>query len=498
MGAIEWIARCINHATESGAPPGRAEQASATAHPLPDGVAHAVITDPPYYDAVPYGDLSEFFFVWLKRSLFNGSFPMLQSSSVPKDEEAIWNPSRTYSKTGRPKDEAFYEAQMRRAFTEARRVAAPHGIGVVVFAHKSTSGWEAILSAPLEAGWIATASWAIDTERASRTNALGTASLASSVHIVCRPRENPNGCLRTDDIGDWRDVISELPKRIHEWMPRLASEGVVGADAIFACLGPALEIFSRYSKVEDAAGNKVELKAYLEKVWEAVAKEALSVIFSGANAAGFEPDARLTAMWLWTLSSASSTSSGAEDDEADDEDEGDARKAKPKSKGFSLEYDAARKIAQGLGADLEKMSALVEVKGETARLLSVDERRKTLFAKTESAGDEAKVKSAKKKGQLGLSFMTASDEEPAIDVTFGLGAGPIQPGRSVLDRVHQVMILFGANQGAALKRFLVESRVGQDDRFWSLAQHLSALYPASSSEKRLVDGVLARKKGLGF
>ena len=73
---------------------------------------------------------------------------------------------------------------------------------------------------------------------------------ASSVHLVCRPRENPDGSLRTDEIGDWRDVLAELPRRIHEWMPRLAEEGVVGADAIFACLGPALEIFSRYSRVE--------------------------------------------------------------------------------------------------------------------------------------------------------------------------------------------------------------------------------------------------------
>src|SRR5438105_2629685 len=92
------------------------------------------------------------------------------------------------------------------------------------------------------------------------------------------------------------------PKRIHEWMPRLASEGVVGADAIFACLGPALEIFSRYSRVEKASGDPVSLKDYLEHVWAAVSKEALSMIFAGADATGFDPDARLTAIWFWTLS----------------------------------------------------------------------------------------------------------------------------------------------------------------------------------------------------
>ena len=97
-------------------------------------------------------------------------------------------------------------------------------------------------------------------------------------------------------------MLQELPRRIHEWMPRLADEGVVGADAIFACLGPALEIFSRYESVEKASGETVTLKEYLEHVWAAVAKEAMTMVFKGADASGFEEDARLTAMWLWTLS----------------------------------------------------------------------------------------------------------------------------------------------------------------------------------------------------
>ena len=72
--------------------------------------------------------------------------------------------------------------------------------------------------------------------------------------------------MRSSEIGDWRDVLAELPRRIHEWMPRLAEEGVVGADAIFACLGPALEIFSRYSRVEKVNGDVVPLREYREEV----------------------------------------------------------------------------------------------------------------------------------------------------------------------------------------------------------------------------------------
>src|SRR5258707_3050598 len=102
-------------------------------------------------------------------------------------------------------------------------------------------------------------------------------------------------------MGNGCAVRGGCPRRIHEWMPRLAEEGVVGADAIFACLGPALEIFSRYARVEKANGDAVTLREYLVEVWAAVAKEALSLVFRDADTNALEPDARLTAMWLWTL-----------------------------------------------------------------------------------------------------------------------------------------------------------------------------------------------------
>jgi adenine-specific DNA methylase len=137
----------------------------------------------------------------------------------------------------RHKDGAWFEAKMAQACRESRRVTKPSGVGLYVFANKETQGWEAMLGALIVAGWIVTASWPIDTERGGRLRAQNSAALASSVHLVCRPRENLDGSVRTDEIGDWRDVLQELPRRIHEWMPRLAEEGVVGADAIFACLG---------------------------------------------------------------------------------------------------------------------------------------------------------------------------------------------------------------------------------------------------------------------
>ena len=327
----------------------------------------------------------------------------------------------------------------------------------------------------------------------SRLRAHNSATLSSSIHLVCRPRENQDGSVRMNEIGDWRDVLQELPKRIHDWMPRLAKEGVVGADAIFACLGPALEVFSKYSHVEKANGEKVELKEYLEQVWAAVAKEALNMIFEGARTEGFEEDARLTAMWLWTLSTgANGDGKQFQNDGEEETGEAETESNKAISSGFSLEFDAARKIAKGLGAHLENLNTIVEVEGEKARLLSVAERVKALFGKDSSA--EGSYKRKKKDGQMTL--FTELEEMKESD--WSLGDNKASVGKTILDRLHQAMILFGAGRSEALRRFLVEEGVGKDERLWRLAQALSALYPKNTDEKRWVDGVLAKKKSFGF
>lgn len=487
LATIETERECSN--------PGHVVQTSATSHPLPNDAAQAFVTDPPYYDAVPYSDLSDFFYVWLKRTLPAALSTPFAAELAPKEGECILDDAKGM-------DQAYFERTMKGAMAEGRRVLAPSGIGVVVFAHKSTAGWETHLQALISAGWIITGSWPIDTERAGRLRAMDSAALASSVHLVCRPRENPDGSVRTDEIGDWRDVLHELPRRIHEWMPRLAEEGVVGADAIFACLGPALEVFSRYSRVEKASGEAVSLKDYLVEVWAAVANEALALIFKNADSGGLEPDARLTAMWLWTLSASGTETSGdpTSDEESDeettdvDEEEGTNGQA-AKGVGFSLEFDAARKIAQGLGANLEDLRTVVEVKGKTARLLPVSERGKHLFGKDE--GNAAPV-AKKPRGRAGFLKGMEDVSSPVAASTSWDEIGPPKLGATVLDRVHQAMLLFGTGRAEALKRFVADEGAGTDARFWKLAQSLSALYPTGTNEKRWVDGVLARKKGLGF
>lgn len=495
--------RILEHEAGVFAACGHIEQASATSHPLPDDAASAWVTDPPYYDAVPYAYLSDFFYVWMRRTLADVHPPLFGEAGVPKDAEIVVD--RPHKLSQSTKDITFYERELAKAFAEGRRVLAPNGVGTIVFASKTTASWEAILKAVIDAGFVVTGSWPIDTEMETRVAAQGQARLGSSVHIACRPRENPDGSVREDDIGEWREVLGELPERIHAWMPRLAEEGVVGADAIFACLGPALEIFSRYSRVEKASGEVVTLGEYLEQVWAAVSKEALSMLFEDADATGLEPDARLTAMWLWTLGAGRKlTAEDGEDRRADEESDGQAAgqaasanlRALP---GFVLEFDAARKIAQGLGAHLDKLPSVVEVKGDKARLLSVAERTRHLFGKDAEA--DASTPRRRKKKTTQLSLFEELDEAEAAEGAPSIGGGDVKgpaPGSTVLDRVHQAMILFAAGRGEALKRLLIEDGAGTDARFWKLAQSLSALYPTGTDEKRWVDGVLGRKKGLGL
>lgn len=498
--SINWVVAVAENAARL-APDIHVNMAPAGQLPMmPDDSCDVVFTDPPYYDAVPYGEISDFFYVWLRRAVGHLHPDLFGTATVDKTDECVFNPEAV-SRSGKKKDGAFFHAAMTEALREARRIVTPQGMGVVVFAHKTTAGWEAQLQAMIDAGWVITASWPLDTEMATRLRAQGSAALASSIHLVCKPREDENGKL-IEKVGEWKSVTQELPPRLKAWMARLTAEGVVGADAIFACLGPALEIFSRYSRVEKASGEQVRLGEYLVQLWGAVSTAALSQMFDDADAVGLEEDARVTAMWLWTIFGGRSAASSDVGDEAEEGDEADSDDeddedlvGKGKKPGWPLEYDAARKIAQGLGAALEDLTHLVELKGKKARLLSVFERSDHLFS-TSSAKDEKPTKgktAAKRRGQMSLLGEEGAEVEKHRNV-----ATPVpSPGLTTLDRVHQAMLLFGNGRSDAMAAFIKEG-VGKQSRFWSLAETLSALYPEGSDEKRWVHGVLARKKGLGF
>jgi hypothetical protein len=388
---------------------------------------------------------------------------------------------------------------------EGVRVTSDAGISSVVFAHKSTEGWEALLSGMIHGGWVITASWPIITEMQSRLNARENASLAASVHLVCRPRPEDA------PVGDWADVLRELPKRVGDWMARLQGEGVRGADLVFACIGPALEIFSRYAKVETAEGRDVTLAEYLEKVWEVVGRSALAQVLGTAEAkarngaaGAVEEDARLTALFLWTLQSTNSqtaerASDGTDDEEQDDDEEQEEEvPSRGKAKGLTLVFDVVRRFAQPLGIRLPDWEGrIIETKKGTVRLLPVAERAKQLFGEDGAAAvaDWLESSSSKKDTRQLMLFAEASPKNPgrgsrkkaAVEVS----DESLQAKReaTTLDRVHMAMLLQSSGRANAL-RALLESEAERGPDFLRLANALSALYPPGSDEKRLLDAML--------
>jgi putative DNA methylase len=501
LEAFSTWAQCTDHQ-------GQVQGADAAEHPLPDETAHVWFTDPPYYDAVPYADLSDFFLVWLKRALPDHSLlrdPYDPTNPLtPKRREAVQDETKTDN--GRPKDRAWFEETMANAFAAGRRVLQEDGIGSVVFAHKTTEGWEALLSGMISGGWTITGSWPIATEMGARLRARESAALATSVHLVCRPRP--------DDapIGDWGEVLRELPRRVGDWMERLQAEGVRGADLVFACIGPALEIFSRYTKVETAEGREVTLPESLEKVWEVVGRTALEQVLGSGEArarngaaGALEEDARLTALFLWTVQSTNGQGNGSEaaneaeeTDDLDEDDEEEAPRSKPK--GFSLVFDVVRRFAQPLGIHLPAWEdRIIETKKGVVRLMAVTERAQQLFG---DAGSQA-IADQLEHNTAGTAQLTLFPDSPtgAVPRVRSRGrrrSGPVdvadeslstKRGATTLDRVHAAMLLQSSGHTNALRALLADEQERGTD-FLRLANALSALYPRGSEEKRLLDAML--------
>ena len=477
---------------------GQIQPGDATEHPLLDEAAGVWFTDPPYYDAIPYSDLSDFFLVWLKRTL--PDHPLLRdpfdpdNPLSPKDREAVQDETKQCN--GRVKDRAFFEDTMGGAFAEGRRVLSEDGIGSVVFAHKTTEGWEALLSGMIRGGWTITGSWPIATERPGRLRSQDSAALATSLHLVCRPRP--------DDapVGDWADVLRELPTRVGDWMERLQGEGIRGADLVFACIGPALEIFSRYPHVETADGRAVGLPEYLEKVWEVVGRTALHNVLGTAEAqarngmaGALEEDARLTALFLWTLQStgADAAAGNGADTAAGAPAAADAA-PRNKPKGESLIFDVVRRFAQPLGIHLPDWEGrIVETHKGVVRLLPVAERGPRLFG-TDGAAAVAewmeRAPGADVQQVLFPEAAAAPAKRPRGRKGLVSGDAEMQtPDATTLDRVHAAMLLQASGRSHALRNLLrAEQERGPD--FLRLANALSALYPSAGEEKRLLDAML--------
>ncbi|MEW6446660.1 MAG: DUF1156 domain-containing protein [Bacillota bacterium] len=274
--------------------PATVTQASATALPYPDNYFDAVITDPPYYDNVPYADLSDFFYVWLKRVVGELYPELFATPLTPKNLEIVWHQRHggDYEK-----GKEFFERMITQAFKEICRVLKDSGIAVIVFAHKTTAAWETIINALLNSGLYLTASWPLHTEMKVRINAQETASLASSIYMVCRKRSKK-------ETAYFNEIKPELEERIRQKLDQFWNEGIGGSDFFIAAIGPALEVFGRYERVETYAGEQVSAKDLLELIRKTVSEYALAKILKDGSLGGIDAATRFYLLWRWTYNGA--------------------------------------------------------------------------------------------------------------------------------------------------------------------------------------------------
>jgi len=292
----------------------KVDQASATELPYPDNYFDAVFTDPPYYDNVPYSYLSDFFYVWLKRSIGDLYPELFMTPLTPKSKEIV---AYSHQEGGFEAGKRYFEEMLKKSFKEISRVLKPNGIATIVYTHKSTSGWETLINSLLDSDLVVTASWPIDTEMKARLRAKESAALASSIYFVCRKMERK-------EIGWLNEVKEEIKNHIYKKLETLWKEGISGADYFIAAIGSAIEIFGKYKKVMDYEGNEINASKLLEYVREIVTDYAVRQILHNGIAEELSSLTRFYLLWRWTYKEA------------------------------KVHFDDARKLAQSTGVDLGK------------------------------------------------------------------------------------------------------------------------------------------------
>lgn len=242
--------------------------------PLEDESIDAIVTDPPYYDNISYADLSDFFYVWHKRALGPLMSALYATRNTPKKPEAVVAPERHGGGSdGKAAASTFYEKQMNAAFAEAHRVLVPGGPMVVVYAHKTTLGWSTLVDSLRDAGFQVTEAWPLSTEMPDRAGQMNTASLASSIFLVARKREDTR-------VGDYAiDVRPEMASIVEARVRALMAVGIGGADLVIAAVGAGLRPYTRYARVELPNGEPMPSDRFLDEVQREVLECILAEVF---------------------------------------------------------------------------------------------------------------------------------------------------------------------------------------------------------------------------
>jgi len=324
-------------------------QSSATSLTYSDNFFDAVFTDPPYYDNVPYADLSDFFYVWLKRTIGNLYPELFSTPNTPKSKEII---AELPLLRGMKKEEAAlliqgiktkekFEKMLKKSFQEIYRVLKPNGIVTIVYAHKSTEGWETLINSLIDSGLVVTASWPINTEMHARLRAQESAALASSIYIIARK-------MKRESTGFYNNIKEELKTYLYNKLERLWTEGISGADFFIAAIGSAIEIFGKYEKIIDYEGNIIRASQMLSDVRRITTDYAVHQILHNGFAGEISNLTRFYVLYRWSY--------------------GEAK----------LHFDEARKLSTSANVALEKEwshSSFIKKEKEFIRVLGPQDRK---------------------------------------------------------------------------------------------------------------------------
>ena len=318
LSQLDWVRRYIESGGWEKLAGSDARQASATSLPQEKDILDAVISDPPYYDNVPYAALSDFFYVWLKRTV-GEHFPELFSTpAIPKESEIVHD--RPHRLSDSPKTKEFFEERLGESFKEMHRVLKPGGVAAIVYAHKTTEGWETMLRGLVEAGFVVTGSWPVHTEMKSRLTAAQTAALASSIYMVCRKAER-------EPLGFWNDLQPQIKQRVEEKLEQFWEAGLIrGGDFFISAIGPGMEAYSRYEAVETYDGRTVSVADLLQYIRQVATDFLVHRLLKGAGSGAIDKEAQFYLTYRWTFQ--------------------DTR----------VEYDDARRIAAAEGVNIDRLA----------------------------------------------------------------------------------------------------------------------------------------------
>ena len=289
--ALEWVVTTLKPVGQ----PATVHQRGAAKPSL--AAKSIIVTDPPYYDAINYADLSDFFYVWLKRSIGFVHPALLSLPLTPKREQMVVS---LYTNGGAESDSREAARQryvdgMAEAFDAMGQSLVPDGVTGVVFAHTDPEAWSTLIEGLLGAGLVPDASWPIDTELQTKVSGIGQARLKTSVWMACRKRAE-----KADDaiLGD---VLEEMRTVIRERLLSFWSQGIRGADFFISAIGPALSVFGRHQHVLRPDGTEVSVRDFLNIVRRESTTVALEQVLHGADLGLVDPLTRQYVTWVWEL-----------------------------------------------------------------------------------------------------------------------------------------------------------------------------------------------------